>query len=132
MRDKPCLTAADVEKAIDACKTEAQKNKWSVSIAVLDDGGFLLAFIRMDGAPPISAEVAIGKAHTSAMTKRPSKFFEERVKERPAFVQFPAGILIQGAVPIMYRGECVGAIGVSGVQSFEDEQVAQAGANALA
>jgi glc operon protein GlcG len=132
MRDKPCLTAADVEKAIDACKTEAQKNKWSVSIAVLDDGGFLLAFLRMDGAPPISAEVAIGKAHTSAMTKRPSKFFEERVKERPAFVHFPAGILIQGAVPIMYRGECVGAIGVSGVQSFEDEQVAQAGANALA
>jgi glc operon protein GlcG len=132
MRDKPCLTATDVEKAIDACKTEAQKNKWSVSIAVLDDGGFLLAFLRMDGAPPISAEVAIGKAHTSAMTKRPSKFFEDRVKERPAFVQFPAGILIQGAVPIMYRGECVGAIGVSGVQSFEDEQVAQAGANALA
>ena len=132
MRDKPCLTAADVEKAIDACKTEAQKNKWSVSIAVLDDGGFLLAFLRMDGAPPISAEVAIGKAHTSAMTKRPSKFFEDRVKERPAFVQFPAGILIQGAVPIMYRGECVGAIGVSGVQSFEDEQVAKAGANALA
>ena len=132
MRDKPCLTAADVEKAIDACKMEAQKNKWSVSIAVLDDGGFLLAFLRMDGAPPISAEVAIGKAHTSAMTKRPSKFFEDRVKERPAFVHFPAGILIQGAVPIMYRGECVGAIGVSGVQSFEDEQVAQAGANALA
>ena len=132
MRDKPCLTTADAETAINACKAEAQKNKWNVSIAVLDDGGFLLAFLRMDGAPPISAEVAIGKAHTSAMTKRPSKFFEDRVKERPAFVQFPAGILIQGAVPIMYRGECVGAIGVSGVQSFEDEQVAQAGVSALA
>jgi glc operon protein GlcG len=131
MRDKPCLTAADVEKAIAACNAEAQKNKWNVSIAVVDDGGYLLAFWRMDGAPPISAEVAIGKAHTSAMTKRPSKFFEDRVKERPAFVGFPAGILIQGGMPILHKGECVGAIGVSGVQSFEDEQIAQAGAAAL-
>ena len=131
MRDKPCLTAADVETAMNACKAEAQKNKWNVSIAILDEGGYLLAFHRMDGAAPISAEVAIGKAHTSAMTKRPSKFFEDRVKERPAFVTFPAGLLIQGALPIMHKGECVGAIGVSGVQSFEDEQVAQAGVAAL-
>jgi glc operon protein GlcG len=132
MRDKPCLTAADVETAIAACKAKAQENKWSVSIAVLDDGGYLLGFLRMDGAPPVSAEVSIGKAHTSAMTKRPSKFFEDRVKERPAFVSFPAGLLIQGGVPILHKGECVGAVGVSGVQSFEDEEVAQAGADALA
>src|SRR2546426_12315845 len=108
MRDKPCLTAADVEKAVSACKAEAQKNKWNVSIAVLDEGGYLLAFHRMDGAAAISAEVAIGKARTSAMTRRPSKFFEDRVKERPAFVTFPAGILIQGGVPILHKGECVG------------------------
>ena len=132
MRDKPCLTAADAEKAMNACKAEAQKNKWNVSIAVLDEGGYLLAFHRMDGAAPISAEVSIGKARTSAMTRRPSKFFEDRVKERPAFVTFPAGLLIQGGLPIMHRGDCVGAIGVSGVQSFEDEQVAQAGVNSLA
>ena len=132
MRDKPCLTAADVETAMNACKAEAQDNKWNVAIAVVDEGGYLLAFHRMDGAPPISAEVSIGKAHTSAMTRRPSKFFEDRVKERPAFVNFPAGILIQGGVPILHQGECVGAIGVSGVQSFEDEQVAQAGVAALA
>jgi glc operon protein GlcG len=131
MRDKPCLTSADVEKALSACKAEAQKNKWNVSIAVLDEGGFLLDFHRMDGAPPISAEVSIGKARTAAMTKRPSKFFEDRVKERPAFATFPAGILIQGGLPIIHRGECVGAIGVSGVQSHEDEQVAQAGVKAL-
>ena len=131
MRDKPCLTAADVETAMNACKAEAQKNKWNVSIAIVDEGGHLLAFHRMEGAPPISAEVSIGKAHTSAMTKRPSKFFEDRVKERPAFVNFPAGILIQGGVPILHQGECVGAIGVSGVQSLEDEQVAQAGVSAL-
>jgi glc operon protein GlcG len=104
---------------------------WSVSVAIVDDSGFLLGFERMDGAPPISAEVSFGKARTSALTKRPSKFFEERVKERPAFANFPAGILIQGGLPIMHQNECVGAIGVSGVQSHEDEQVAQAGVAAL-
>jgi glc operon protein GlcG len=132
MRTKPCLTSADVKKMLAACEAEAVKNKWGVAIAILDEGGHLLGFQRMDGAGPISAEVAIGKARTSALTRRPSKFFEDRVKERPAFASFPAGVLIQGALPIMQQNECVGAIGVSGVQSHEDEQVAQAGANALA
>ena len=132
MRTKPCLTAADVKKMLAACEAEAAKNKWPVAISIVDDGGFLLGFIRMDGAPAISAEVSAGKARTSAMTKRPSKFFEDRVKERPAFANFPAGVLIQGAVPVMHDNECVGAIGVSGVQSHEDEQIAQAGAAAVA
>jgi len=132
MRTKHCLSHADVKKMLAACEAEAARNKWSVSIAIVDDGGYLLGFERMDGAPAITAEVAAGKARTSAMTKRPSKFFEDRIKERPAFMGFPAGILIQGAVPILHENECVGAIGVSGVQSHEDEQVAQAGANALA
>jgi uncharacterized protein GlcG (DUF336 family) len=131
MRTKPCLTSADVKKILAACEAEAAKNKWAVSIAVVDDGGFLISFTRMDGAAAFTAEVATGKARTSAMTKRPSKFFEDRVKERPAFAGFPAGILIQGGLPIVYENECVGAIGVSGVQSHEDEQVAQAGANVL-
>ena len=96
-----------------------------------NEGGHLLALHRMDGAGPISAEVAIGKARTSALTKRPSKFFEERVKERPAFANFPAGLLIQGGVPIVHQNECVGAIGVSGVASHDDEQIAQAGVKAL-
>ena len=131
MRDKPCLTSTDLHKAMAACKAEAEKNKWNVAIAIVDDGGYLLAFERMDGVAAISAEVAIGKARTSAMTRRPSKLFEDRVKERPAFVMFPAGMLIQGGLPILARNECVGAIGVSGVQSHEDEQVAQAGVTAL-
>ena len=132
MRNKPCLTLTDVKTMLAACEAEAAKNKWAVAISIVDEGGFLLGFERMDGAPTISAEVSMGKARTSAMTRRPSKVFEDRVKERPAFVNFPAGILIQGGVPIMHQNECVGAIGVSGVQSHEDEQVAQAGANALA
>jgi uncharacterized protein GlcG (DUF336 family) len=131
MRDKPSLTAADAEKAMNACKAEAQKNNWSVSIAIMDEGAHLLAFHRMDGASPISVEVAVGKARTSAMTKRPSKFFEDRIKDRPAFANFPAGILLQGALPIMSKNDCVGSIGVSGVQSHEDEQIAQAGVKAL-
>jgi glc operon protein GlcG len=85
----------------------------------------------MEGVAPISAEVAIGKARTAALTRRPSKFFEDRVKDRPAFANFPAGILIQGAVPVIVRNECVGAIGVSGVASHEDEQVAAAGVKSI-
>src|ERR1700728_2915756 len=131
MRTKPSLTLADVKKMLAACEAEAAKNNWAVAIAIVDDGGYLLGFERMDGAPLISAEVSLGKARTSAMTKRPSKFFEDRVKDRPAFVTFPAGLLIQGALPIMHQNECVGAIGVSGVQSHEDEQVALAGVKAL-
>jgi uncharacterized protein GlcG (DUF336 family) len=131
MRTKPSLTSADVKKMLAACEAEAVKNKWAVAIAIVDDGGFLLGFQRMDGAPAISAEVSMGKARTSAMTKRPSKFFEDRVKERPAFASFPAGILIQGGVPLIHDNECVGAIGVSGVQSHEDEQIAHAGAGVL-
>jgi glc operon protein GlcG len=130
MRTKQSLTSADVKKLLAACEAEAAKNKWAVAISVVDDGGFLLGFTRMDGAPMISAEVSMGKARTSAMTRRPSKFFEDMVKARPAFVDFP-GILIQGAVPLIHQNECVGAIGVSGVQSHEDEQIAQAGASAL-
>jgi glc operon protein GlcG len=84
MRDKPCLTEADLIKAMAACRAEADKNNWKVAIAIVDDGGYLLHFNRMEGVAPISAEVAIGKARTAAMTRRPSKFFEDRVKERPA------------------------------------------------
>jgi glc operon protein GlcG len=131
MRTKPSLTLADVKKMLAACEAEAAKNNWAVAISIVDDGGFLLGFVRMDGAAVISAEVSLGKARTSAMTRRPSKFFEDRVKDRPAFITFPAGLLIQGAVPVMHQNECVGAIGVSGVQSHEDEQVALAGVKSL-
>jgi glc operon protein GlcG len=131
MRTKPCLTSADVKKMMAACLAEAERNSWKVAIAIVDDGGFLLHLNRMDGAAVTTAEVATGKARTSALTRRPSKDFEERVKERPAFLMFPAGLLVQGAVPIIHDNECVGAIGVSGVASFEDEQVARAGVAAL-
>ena len=132
MRTKPALTASDVQKMVAACKSEATKNKWNVSIAVVDDAGYLLYLERLDGAGPVTAEVATQKAVTSARTRRPSKFWEDRIKERPSFMRFPGVLPLQGGVPVMYQNECVGAIGVSGVQSHEDEQIANAGAAALA
>jgi glc operon protein GlcG len=132
MRQKPVLTADDCHKMMAACKAEAQKNKWAVTIAIVDDSGAALLLERLDGCGAIASTVAMGKAQTSALTKRPSKFFEDRIKERPGFVTFPTpGVMFQGGVPIVHQGECVGAIGVSGVQSHEDEAVAQAGVTAL-
>jgi glc operon protein GlcG len=132
MRQKPALTSADCQKMMAACKAEAQKNKWNVAIAIVDDSGAALLLERLDGTGAIASEVAMGKAKTSALTKRPTKFFEDRVKERPAFVTFPTpGVMFQGGLPLIHQGECVGAIGVSGVQSHEDEQIAQAGVAAL-
>ncbi len=131
MRNRPALTAADVQKMMAACKAEAMKNKWNVSIAIVDDAGYLLHLERLDGAGPMTAEVAAGKASTAAVTRRPTKFWEDRVKERPVFLKFPDNLPIQGGVPLMHQNECVGAIGVSGVQSHEDEQIANAGIAAL-
>ena len=131
MRTRPALTAADVHRMMATCKAEATKHNWNVSIAIVDDAGFLLHVERMDGAGPMSAAVAMGKARTAAVTRRPTKFWEDRIKERPVFLKFPDNLPIQGGVPIMYQNECVGAIGVSGVQSHEDEQIASAGIAAL-
>lgn len=131
MRSKPALTAEDAAKAMAACTAEAQKNNWKVSIAIVDDAGRVWQIHRLEGAGPVTSNVALGKARTSAMMGRPSKMMEDRVKERPAFVTFPDILAIQGALPIIAQGECIGAIGVSGVQSHEDEQVAKAGIDAL-
>jgi uncharacterized protein GlcG (DUF336 family) len=132
MRSRPALTASDVQKMAAACKAEAEKHKWSVTIAVVDDAGHLLYLERLDGAGPMTAEVATSKASTAAIWRRPTKFWEDRIKERPVFLKFPGNLPIQGGVPIIHQGDCVGAIGVSGVQSHEDEQIANAGIAALA
>jgi glc operon protein GlcG len=131
MRNKPALTAADVHKMMAACRDEAAKNKWNVTIAVVDDAGYLLHLERLDGAGPMTAEVAAAKARTAAVTRRPTKVWEDLVKDRPVFLKFPENLPIQGGVPLMHQGDCVGAIGVSGVQSHQDEQIANAGVAAL-
>jgi uncharacterized protein GlcG (DUF336 family) len=132
MKTKPCLTLDDCKRMIAACEAEARKNNWNVVIAILDDGGHLLLLERMDGATPANDDIAVQKGRSAAISRRSTKMWEERIKDgRIAMLKMPV-LPVQGGIPIMYQGECVGGIGVSGVQSHEDEQIAQAGANALA
>ena len=132
MKTKPCLTLDDCKKMSVACETEARKNNWNVVIAILDDGGHLLMLQRMDGATPANAEIAMQKGRSAAVSRRSTKMWEDRIKDgRLSMLKMPV-LPIQGGIPVMYQGECVGGIGVSGVQSHEDEQIAQAGADALA
>ena len=114
-----------------ACKIVASQNQWNVSIAIVDEAGYLLRLERLDGAVLQSPEIAILKAKTAALSRVPTKALEEVVKERPSTVSFPNRLSVQGGLPILYEGECIGGVGVSGVKSHEDETVAGAGINAL-
>ena len=131
MRSKAALTLADAHKMLAGAKAEADKQKWPVTIAVVDDAGLLLLLERMDGARAQTAELASLKARSAAITHRPGKTWEETVKQRPGMLNFPDAFPVQGGVPIFQQGEVLGGIGVSGVQSHEDEQVAFAGIAAL-
>ena len=133
MKTRPMLTLADVKKIAAEAEAEAIRNKWEVAIAILDDGGHLMGLMRMDGATPANATIAIEKARTSALSRRTSGFWEERIKSgRVSMLKMPGVLPVQGGVPIMAEGVCVGAVGVSGVQSHEDEQIAKAGIDTLA
>lgn len=133
MQTKPVLTLAETTRILDAARAEADKNHWPVAIAVVDDGGHLLGLLRLDGCAPIGAEMSIGKARTSAVGRRESRVYEEMINGgRTAFVSAPLVATLEGGVPITVDGQVVGAVGVSGVKSSEDAQVAKAGAMALA
>ncbi len=127
MLSKYCLAAADAQKIVAACKAAAQSKKWDVSIAVVDDAGYLMHLERLDGAVLQSPEVATLKARTAAISRGTTKGLEEVVKDRPATATFPGRLPVQGGVPVIFRGQCVGGIGVSGAKSHEDEEVAKAG-----
>ncbi len=131
MRNRPMLQQDDVKKMMAACEEEARRNKWNVTIAIVDEAGYAVGLTRMDGAGLMTSNVAVEKARTAALSKRPTRFWEERIKERPVFMKFPDNLPITGGVPLMVGADCVGAIGVSGVQSDEDEQIALAGAKSL-
>jgi uncharacterized protein GlcG (DUF336 family) len=133
MKTKHTLESSDLKLIAAAAEAEALKNNWTVSIAIVDDGGHLLHFNRLDGAPVMSATMAPAKAHTAAMGKRESKVYEDLINgPRVAFLSAPnlQGML-EGAVPIMKDGQCLGAVGVSGVKSTEDAQIAKAGIAAI-
>ncbi len=131
MRNKIALSLSDAQKMLVAARIEAERQHWNVTIAVVDEAGCLLMLERMDGARPQTAEVATLKARSAAITHRPGKVWEETVKNRPGVLNFPDAFPVQGGVPINLKGEIIGGIGVSGVQSHEDEQVAMAGIAAL-
>ena len=126
MRTKPAITLADAKLMLVAAEAEAARNKWEVVIAILNDGGRIVAVHRMDGARPGNDQIAIAKATTSAMTCRPSVVWEKWIEgPHKAYATFPF-IAAQGGLPIIIDGDLIGAIGVSGVRAVEDEQIAMA------
>lgn len=132
MNSKPCLTAADARAIASAAEAEALAHGWAVSIAVVDDGGQLWWLQRLDGAPPISSHIAPAKARSAALGRRESRIYEEMINQgRVSFLSAPLQGMLEGGVPIMVDGQCVGAVGVSGVKSSEDAQIARAGIAAV-
>ena len=129
MKDRKCLTLADAKIVASACESEALRQNWAVVIAIADDGGHLLWLQRLDGAPLISIEIAPEKARTSALGRRKTKTFTDRLANgEMALLSMPGGLtFMEGGEPILVNGECVGAVGVSGVRSNEDAQIARAG-----
>jgi len=133
MKSRPTLTLADARALAAAAEREALAKGWAVSIAVVDDGGHLWWLQRLDGAPPISAEIAPAKARTAALGRRESRVYEEMINNgRVSFLSAPLHGMLEGGVPIMVEGQCVGAVGVSGVKPSEDAQIARAGIAAVA
>ncbi|MBI2750274.1 MAG: GlcG/HbpS family heme-binding protein [Burkholderiaceae bacterium] len=133
MNHKPFLTLDDVKRVAAAAEAEANANGWIVTIAIVDDGGHLLWLQRLDGAAPVSAHIAPAKARTAALGRRESKSYEDMINQgRTSFLSVPQiDGLLEGGVPVMIDGHCLGAVGVSGVKSAEDAQIAKAGIAAL-
>ena len=133
MKNTYLLESADIKAIAAAAVAEDLKNNWAVTIAIVDGGGHLLHLQRLDGAAPISAHIAPAKANTAAMGQRESKVYEDMINGgRVSFLSAPdLKGLLEGGVPIMKDGQCLGAVGVSGVKSTEDAQIAKAGIAAL-
>lgn len=128
------ITLADAHKIVDAAEAEANKQKWPVAIAIVDSAGHLVLFHRLDNTQYGSVEVAIEKAKTSALFRRPTKAFESTLEQGGAnlkILKLPGATPIEGGLPIVKDGKLIGAIGVSGVKSTEDAQVAAAGLEAI-
>jgi glc operon protein GlcG len=133
MIQKFCLSADDVQRIGDAAAAHARSNNWAVTIAIVDDGGHLLWLKRLDGAAAISAHIAPAKAHTAALARKETRVYEEMINQgRTSFLSVPlVQGMLEGGVPIVVDGQCVGGVGVSGVKSSEDAQTAAAGIAAL-
>jgi glc operon protein GlcG len=130
MRSRMVLTLKDAMKMAEAARNFAAKQNMTPTIAICDEAGHLIYLERPDDMRVNSVEMATGKAKSAALRARPSSALAERVKTRPGFLNQPNCLSITGGVPVFYKEECVGGIGVSGI-SKQDEPVAQAGADAL-
>ena len=128
MKTKPLLTLEDAQRIAAAAEAEARSHQWAVVIAICDDGGHLVLLHRLDGVAPISSTIAPAKARAAALGKRETKLYEDMINQgRAAFLSAPLDGMLEGGVPIIVDGYVVGAIGVSGVKSSEDAQIAKAG-----
>lgn len=132
MRTRAVLTDEDIVKMGEAAIVHARANQWNVTIAIVDEGAHLLWLRRLDGAAPVTAEIASSKARTAALGRRESKVYEEVIRQgRTAFLSAPLTAMLEGGVPVVVDGDVIGAIGVSGVKSDQDAAVARAGIAAL-
>jgi uncharacterized protein GlcG (DUF336 family) len=132
MRTRAVLTDEDVIRVADAAVAHARSNEWNVTIAIVDDGGHLLYLRRLDSAPPVTAEIAVAKARTASLGRRESKVYEDVIKQgRTAFLSAPLTGMLEGGVPVIVKGDVIGAVGVSGVKSDQDAAIARAGIAAL-
>src|SRR3954454_6715286 len=133
MLSKPVLTVAETTRILEAAQAEAGKHQWAVAIAVTDDGGHPLGMLRLDGRAPGRAHVAAEKARTAALGRRETKVYEDMINNgRTAFLSAPLHGTLEGGGPVIVDGQVVGAVGVSGVKSDQDAQIAKAGIAALA
>ena len=126
------ITLEGAKKAMAAAEAEARKNNWNVAIAILDAGANLILFQKLDDTQLGSVNIAIGKAKTAVNFKRPTKALEEMIAGgRQVFLAVEGITPLQGGLPVMADGKLIGAVGVSGVMSSQDEQVSQAAVNVL-
>ena len=132
LADKKILTLEGAKMVAAAADAEARKNNWNVAIAIVDDAGNLLYYQRADDTQAASNAIAIEKARSAAMFRRSTKVMEDVVAGgRHVFMTFPGVVPVQGGLPLVAAGKVVGAIGVSGVASRDDEIIAKAGADQL-
>jgi glc operon protein GlcG len=132
MIDRKVLSIAEAKKIAAAAMAEAQKNNWNVVVAILDEGGHLMYLERRDGTQLASADIAINKAKGALYFRRSSKVLEEAAAQRPGFQSLNREVaMVEGGLLLQYQGGVVGAIGVSGVTSQQDGQIAQTGVDAL-
>ena len=128
----PVVSLASAKKIAAGVIAECQKNNWNIAVAVVDTHGTLMFYEKMEDTQYVSADIAIGKAKAAATYRRPTRVFADVInKGGPATATLPGVFASPGGVPIMVAGKVTGAVGVSGVQSQQDEQIAQAGIDAL-